>query len=152
MPNKIDKKDLEKLVLSVFKYIDDQAKIEIEEGETLNINIESANSGSLIGRFGQNLEAVQHIIRLMVNQAAGEQIPLMVDVANYKASKNKELEELALSVADNVVKSGYPQSLRPMNSYERRIIHNALNGFDGIEAVSVGEEPTRYIEIKPKQG
>jgi spoIIIJ-associated protein len=150
MESKLKEKDIEKLVLDVLRYFDPKAKVDIKIGDSIEVNIESDDSGSFIGRFGQNLEALQHVIRLMANQAAGEQVSLTVDVAGYKAKKNKELEELALSIADNVVKAGYPQSLRPMNSYERRVIHSALNNFDGIEAVSVGEEPLRYIEIKPK--
>ncbi len=150
MKSKIDHKKLEKLIKDILKSFDPKAKVEITVGETIGVNIESEMSGQLIGRFGQTLEALQHLIRLAANKLAGEPIKLALDVQGYKASKNRELEELALSVAENVSKSGYPQSLRPMNSYERRVIHTALTDFSGIEVSSVGEEPNRYIEIKPR--
>ena len=163
MTNNMKAKSLENLILSIIKFIDPKAKVEIEvatpttpersdggRGETIKVNIVSEDSGLLIGRFGQTLDSVQYIIRLMINMAMGEQTSSTVDVAGYKAGKEKELVELALSVAENVKNSNYPQSLRPMNAYERRIVHSALTGFEGIETASVGEEPTRYIEIKPK--
>ena len=84
----------------------------------------------------------------MVAQKSDEFTPVVVDVAGYKESKTQELTELALQVAENVKKSGYPQHLRPMNAYERRVIHVALADFKGIVTTSVGDEPYRYIEIK----
>lgn len=147
---KIKGKELEKLIKEILKSLDDKCKVEVAMGETIGVNIGSEMSGQLIGRFGQTLEALQHLIRLAANKLAGEQVRLALDVQGYKASKNRELEELALSVAENVSKSDYPQSLRPMNSYERRIVHTALTGFEGVEVSSVGEEPNRYIEIKPR--
>ena len=148
--NKTKAKDLENLILSIIKFIDPKAKIEIDMDDTIKVNIVSEDSGLLIGRFGQTLDSVQYIIRMMINKEMGQPTSSTVDVAGYKAGKEKELVELALSVAENVKNSNYPQSLRPMNAYERRIVHSALTGFEGIETASVGEEPTRYIEIKPK--
>jgi len=145
------KEDLEKVVENFMKYFDPKVKVEVEEGETWEVKIDAANSGLLIGRFGETLNSFQHLIRLMASKLAGDsRVPVSVDIGDYKGKKNKELEELALQMAENVKNSGYGQTLRPMNSYERRIVHVALKDFDGIEAVSVGEEPYRCIEIKPK--
>ena len=143
--------DLKKMIEDFMKYFDDKATVEITGTDAIAVNITSENSSILIGKFGATLEAIQYVMRMMANKVTGERVKLSVDVAGYKATKNRELEELALSMADNVSKSGYPQSLRPMNSYERRIIHTTLTDFPGVEIVSVGEEPMRYIEIKPKK-
>jgi len=120
-------------------------------GEAWQVNIDSKNSGLLIGHFGETLNALQGVLRLVAGKLAGQPVSLVVDVAGYKANKAKELEELALQMAENVKNSGYAQTLRPMNSYERRVVHVVLKDFPGIEAVSTGEEPYRCIEIKPKK-
>lgn len=134
-----------KKVMSVF-----DAKVEIKEKDnSILVNISSSESGHLIGHFGQTLTELQHLIRLMANKIMGERVSLTVDVENYKANKNRELEELALSCAENVSNSGYPQTLKPMNAYDRRIIHVALKEFPGVEVNSIGDEPNRCIEIKP---
>jgi spoIIIJ-associated protein len=147
----VKNKNLQKTVLKIMQLIDPKAKVEVLEGDTIMVNITSEESGRLIGKFGQTLQDLQHIVRLIANQEAGERVSLTVDVDSYKANKNRELEELALSVADNVQKSGYPQTLKPMNAYDRRVIHSALTDFEGVESISQGEEPNRYIEIKPKK-
>lgn len=148
----MNKKDFEKVIKEFMKSFDSKAKIEIiEENDAWQVNIDAANSGLLIGHFGETLEAFQHLIRLMANKLAGDRISLAVDIGGYKSSKNRELEELALQVAENVKNSGYAQTLRPMNSYERRIVHVVLKDFPEIEAISTGEEPYRCIEIKPKK-
>lgn len=148
---KLNEKEIEELVLSVLKFIDETTKVEVKIDETISIDISSDNSGMFIGKFGQTLESVQYVVRMMVNKAMGEQVSTSVDVAGYKANKEKELQELALATAENVRNSKYPQDLRPMNAYERRIVHTALTDFEGIEAVSEGEDPLRYIVIKPKE-
>lgn len=146
------KEDLEKVVLSFMKYFDPKVKVEVlQEEKNWNVNIDAENSGLLIGRFGDTLDSFQYLIRLMATKLAGERVSLNVDIGNYKGKKNKEIEELALQVAENVKNSGYGQTLRPMNSYERRLVHVVLKDFPGIEAVSVGEEPYRAVEVKPKE-
>ena len=150
----IQEKELEKLLEKIILPLDSDAKIDISKdkiSQTFQINIDSQKSGILIGRYGETLAALQFIIRLVLSNQAGEQVKAVVDVAGYKAAKAHELEELALQVAENVKKSCYPQTLRPMNPYERRIIHVALADFKGVEAVSVGEEPNRCIEVKIKK-
>ncbi len=147
---KLPEKNLEKTIKKIMSFLDAEAEVK-KEGGTYAVNISSSDSGRLIGRFGQTLTELQHLIRMVANQMVGERVSLVVDVENYKANKNRELEELALSVADNVQKSGYPQTLRSMNAYERRVIHAALTDFPGVETLSVGEEPNRCIEIKPKK-
>lgn len=151
----MNKKEFEKVLEEFLKYFDEDVKLEIiegeKEGDSWEVKIDAANSGLLIGKFGDTLNAFQHIIRLMAAKLAGGRFPVAVDIGNYKSSKNKEIEELSLLVAENVKNSGYGQTLRPMNAYERRIVHVVLKDFPDIEAISVGEEPYRCVEIKPKK-
>lgn len=148
----MQKKDLQKVVTDFMKYFDPKVKVEVEEDEgAWNVKIDAEGSGLLIGRFGETLNSFQHLIRLMGAKLAGGRVSLNVDIGNYKGKKNQEIEEIALQVAENVKNSGYGQTLRPMNSYERRLVHMVLKDFEGIEAVSVGEEPYRAVEIKPKK-
>ncbi|AKM82246.1 TPA: KH domain-containing protein [Candidatus Berkelbacteria bacterium] len=151
MPKKLSEKELQELVLSVIKFIDPNAKVEVEVKDNIRINIVSEDSGMLIGKFGQTLESLQYVIRMMLNKAMDERVSAVIDVAGYKANKEKELEELALATAENVRNSKYAQDLRPMNAYERRIVHTVLTDFEGVEVVSEGEEPMRFIKIKPKE-
>jgi len=169
-------KDLEKVVKDFMKYFDPKVKVEIDPpatpersdggrgeparnasqrdaggGESWNVKIDAANSGLLIGRFGETLNSFQHLVRLMAVKLAGERVSLSVDIGDYKGKKNREIEELAMAVAENVKNSGYAQTLRPMNSYERRIVHVVLKDAPGVEVASVGEEPYRCVEIKPKK-
>lgn len=150
----MDKKKFEKVLKEFLKYFDEDVKLEIiegeKEGDSWEVKIDAENSGLLIGKFGDTLNAFQHIIRLMAAKLAGGRFLVAVDIGNYKSSKNKEIEELSLLVAENVKNSGYGQTLRPMNAYERRIVHVVLKDFPDIEAISTGEEPYRCVEIKPK--
>jgi len=147
MENKKDK-ELQKVVEDCFKFFDPKTIVKVDFGETINVSINNKEAGRLIGPMGQNLEVCQYIVRMMANKIFGRVVPLSLDIGEYKAKKVRELQELALQVADNVKKSNYPQTLRPMNAYERRIIHIALKEFDGVVTTSVGEEPYRCVEIK----
>ena len=86
----------------------------------------------------------------MVAKAAGEYLPLTVDIGGYKEKHEKELEEFALAVAQNVKNSGYAQELRPMSANDRRIIHAILTDFDGVKTESVGEGELRRVKVEPE--
>lgn len=163
----INKKEFEKILQEIFQYFDKDTKVEVVEakeearpatpgglpggrGDSWMVNIESKESGRLIGKYGETLNEIQYLVRLMAAKLAGERFAVAVDVGGYKAAKNRELEELAMHVGENVKNSGYPQTLRPMNAYERRIVHVVLKDFPGIESISTGEEPYRCVEVKPK--
>lgn len=143
-----NKNDVQKISQRFFEYFDPQIKVEVEENDGYRIKVESEMSGFLIGRFGETLETIQYLLRLMTTQLAGEYIPLTVDIAGYKQKRDDELKELALQMAENVKTSGYAQELRPMNAYERRVIHVALKDFKGIKADSVGEGELRRIRVE----
>ena len=131
--------------------IDPEAEIDIEiEDNGCRINIDSSLSAMLIGYHGETLEALQHVLRLILIRELEEFVPITIDVSGYRANQFEELKKQAEVLAMSVIAGGQSQKMQPMNSYERRIVHVALTDVDGIEVVSVGEEPYRCIEIKPK--
>jgi spoIIIJ-associated protein len=142
------KTDLEKIASDFFKYLDPEAKIEVQENDGFKVKVDCPNSGGLIGKFGETLNDIQHVLRLMVAKSAGEFIPVTVDIAGYKESRENELIEFAKQMAENVRKSGYAQEMRPMNSYDRRLVHVALKDFEGIKAEAIGEGEERRIKIE----
>jgi spoIIIJ-associated protein len=144
----MDKKDIEKLATEFINKFDSSAKVEVAEDNGWRVKISSENSGHLIGKMGETLAEIQYLMRLMVAQKAGEYIPVTVDVDGYKEKHETELAELALAMAENVKSSGYPQEMRPMSSYDRRLVHVALKDMPGIKADSVGEGELRRIKIE----
>lgn len=128
------------------------AKIKaIEEDEdTLKIEIEGEDSGIIIGRRGQTLDALQYIVSIVANREAAAPKRVVLDVEEYRARRIAELEELAKRIAGQVAQRGESIALRPMSAYERRIIHMALQDNDEVKTVSEGEDPERRVLIVPK--
>lgn len=119
--------------------------------EQINIKMYSDNNNILIGRNGQTLIAIQTILRQIVHNEIGIYPYILLDVENYKEKKNYNLERTAKRIAKEVQKTKIDVSLDNMNSYERRIIHNALSNFKNISTLSEGEEPNRHIVIRYKE-
>lgn len=119
--------------------------------EQINIKMYSDNNNILIGRNGQTLIAIQTILRQIVHNEIGIYPYILLDVENYKEKKNSNLERTAKRIAKEVQKTKIDVSLDNMNSYERRIIHNALSNFKNISTLSEGEEPNRHIVIGYKE-
>lgn len=117
----------------------------------LNITIYSDNNNLLIGRDGKNLAALGTIIRQAVYNEVGFFYKFNLDVGEYKLKQQKNIERLARNIARDVSKSKVEAKLDPMNSYERRIVHNTLNDSKFVYTESVGEEPNRYVVIKPRE-
>lgn len=112
------------------------------------IKMFSDNNSILIGKNGQTLSALQLIVRQIVIKETRILPYIILDVENYKDKKNENLERLARRTAKEVRATGIDASLENMNSYERRIVHNALTNFKGITTISEGEEPNRHVVIK----
>ena len=140
--------DLQKIAQKLINFLDEKAAVEVVEKDGYRIKITPIEPGRLIGKFGETLDVLQYILRMMVAHLAGEFIPLTVDVGGYKESREKEIEELATLMAENVKKSDYPQELRPMNAYERRLVHVALKDFKGVKVFSIGEGELRRVRIE----
>ena len=138
----------------VFKAMDIQAESKIEYDEAnrlMNVELVGDDMGILIGKRGQTLDSLQYLLSLVVNKEAEEYIRVKLDTENYRDRRRKTLESLARNVAFKVKRSKRPTSLEPMNPYERRIIHSALQGDRYVTTHSEGEEPYRYVVVTIKR-
>lgn len=116
--------------------------------EQINIKMYSDKNNILIGKNGQTLMAIQTVLRQQVYNEIGMYPYILLDVENYKEKKISNLERTAKRIAKEVLKTKIDVSLDDMNSYERRIVHNALTKFKNISTTSEGEEPNRHIVIR----
>jgi spoIIIJ-associated protein len=103
----------------------------------------------LIGRHGQTLEAIQEITRMAVGRRLDQRVRVIVDVEDYRKRREARLEEDAREIAERVRESGQEEALEPMNSYERKLVHDAIADVDGVETESRGVDPERYVVIVP---
>ncbi len=119
--------------------------------EQISIKIYSDKNSILIGKNGQTLRVIQTVLRQMVHNEIGLYPYILLDVENYKEKKIGHLERNAKRIAKEVLKTKIEVKLDDMNSYERRIVHNALSNFKNISTTSEGEEPHRHIVISYKE-
>ena len=119
--------------------------------ETLNITIYADNNAVLIGKNAKTLNALTTIIKQSVYKEIGENYKFVLDVAEYKQKREWNLERMAKQIAREVAKTGVSATLDPMNSYERRIIHETLSHNKKVYTESEGEEPNRSVVIKLKE-
>ncbi len=122
------------------------------ECDQLRIQINGPDMGPVIGRRGDTLDAIQYLGSLVLNNALDEHVRLSVDTENYREKRAESLERLARKMAMKVLKSHRTMTLEPMNPYERRIIHAALQEFNGVTTYSTGSEPGRRVVIAPDGG
>jgi spoIIIJ-associated protein len=101
----------------------------------------------LIGRHGQTLEAIQELTRMVVGRKLDERVRVIVDVQDYRKQRESKLEERARELAQRVLETGEEEELEPMNSFERKLVHDAASEVPGVGSVSRGEEPNRYVVI-----
>lgn len=123
-----------------------------QENSTIEINIDGDEMGVLIGKRGQTLDSLQYLVSLVVNKNSENYIKVKLDTENYRARRKETLENLAKNIAFKVKRTRKPVSLEPMNPYERRIIHSALQNDKFVETYSEGEEPYRKVVINIKKG
>lgn len=117
------------------------------EGDRAVVAVVGGELQRLVGPNGTTLEALQELTRLAVQQQTGVRSRLMLDVGGYRAARRTELTELARGVCKDVLASGQPSTLDPMNPFERKIVHDAVAAFDGVCSESEGEEPERRVVI-----
>ena len=125
------------------------AVLAASEADHIRIDISGADMGPVIGRRGDTLDAIQYLSSLVLNQSTEEHIRLTIDTENYRAKRAESLERLARKMAVKVCKYRKSMTLEPMNPYERRIIHAALQDFRGVATHSTGSEPGRRVVISP---
>lgn len=117
----------------------------------LEVDFEGQDMGILIGKRGQTLDSLQYLTSLVVNKGKSTYIRVKLDTEDYRRRRKETLENLARGIAYKVKKTRKPVVLEPMNPYERRIIHSALQGNKFVETVSEGEEPYRHVVVKLKR-
>ena len=147
------KTDAIKFLTDVFKAMKLEASINVEfdtaENE-LSIDVKAEDMGVLIGKRGQTLDSLQYIVSLAINKDSNEYVKVKLDSENYRIRRKETLENLAKNIASKVKRTGRQVSLEPMNSFERRIIHSALQGDPDCETFSEGNDPYRKVVVKPK--
>ena len=121
------------------------------ENGMLSINMKGENMGVLIGKRGQTLDSLQYLVSLVVNKGIEGYIHVKADTENYRERRKKTLENLAKNIASKVKRNRSSVALEPMNPYERRIIHSALQGDRYVTTYSEGEEPYRKVIVTMKE-
>ena len=117
----------------------------------LEVDFEGEDMGILIGKRGQTLDSLQYLTSLVVNKGKSNYIRVKLDTEDYRRRRKETLENLARGIAYKVKKTRKPVVLEPMNPYERRIIHSALQGNKYVETISEGEDPYRHVVVKLKR-
>jgi len=143
--------DAEKFLLGLFDKmgICVRLKSSSEEG-MLKVDMSGRGMGTLIGRRGETLDALQYLTSLVVNNGKEDYTKIMLDTEDYRKKREDTLRRLASRLADKVQKSGKRVVLEPMNPYERRILHSTLQGYDKVFTYSEGEDPFRSVVVALK--
>ncbi|MBS5151130.1 MAG: Jag N-terminal domain-containing protein [Butyricicoccus pullicaecorum] len=136
---------LVKLGIEGHAFVTDQS-----EDDHIRIEIEGSDMGPVIGRRGDTLDAIQYLTSLVLNRGTEDHIRLTIDTENYRIKRAESLERLARKMAGKVIRYHKPMTLEPMNPYERRIIHAALQDYRGVTTHSTGTEPGRRVVISPE--
>jgi spoIIIJ-associated protein len=137
---------LERL-LDIVDY-DGDIDLDVENGRAM-VAIVGSNLQPLIGPAGATLDALQELTRLAVQQQTGVRSRLMLDVSGHRRARRTELTALAKQTAEEVLSSGEPVRLSPMNPFERKVVHDAISATDGVISESEGEEPNRRVVVLP---
>lgn len=122
-----------------------------EEEKSVSINLVGGDMGVLIGKRGQTLDSLQHLVSLVINKHSEEYLRVKLDTENYRERRKETLENLAKNIAYKVKRTRRPVSLEPMNPYERRIIHATLQDDRYVVTKSEGEEPFRHVIVLLKK-
>ncbi len=148
------KAEAEKFLSGVFKAMELEVELKMEykaEDGSLEVEFIGQDMGILIGKRGQTLDSLQYLTSLVVNKGRQGYVRVKLDTEDYRNRRKETLENLAKSIAYKVRKTRKPVSLEPMNPYERRIIHSALQGNRYVETYSEGSEPYRHVVVKLKK-
>ncbi len=131
-------------------------RVEIKAGETNRLNVvgegdEKEALGALIGRKGERLSALQHLVNLVLSKRVGEWTRILVDVEDYRGRRERQLRDIANRAAERVGETGKMLQLEPMPALERRWIHLALRDHERVVTQSIGEEPNRRVVVLPRE-
>ena len=150
------KADVRRFVSGLLEHMNVPAEIEISDREKggVLVNLGGESMGVVIGRRGETLDAIQHLTNYVVNKGSEKRRHISVDAESYRAKREDSLVHLAEKMAAKVVKYKRSMALEPMNSYERHVIHSALQDYEGVSTASTGSEPNRRVVVsydRPKQ-
>lgn len=130
--------------------VDGSVKVQ-ERGSTYVVSIETEDSALLIGRKGETLDALQLVIRLMAQSfELGEESRVMLDINAYRRQREEDLLTFVNDVAERVKSTGQAETLRPMTSYERHLVHEVVGQVEGVVSESTGAGPDRRVTIRPE--
>lgn len=138
----------------VFEAMNLEVEILIEKeefGNTINVELKGSDMGVLIGKRGQTLDSLQYLTNLAVNKNSEEYVKVKIDTEDYRKRRKETLENLAKNISYKVKRTKRPVSLEPMNPFERRIIHSALQNDKFVTTHSEGEEPYRHVVVTLKR-
>ncbi len=143
---------IKEYILKILRDLGFSVNVEIKNKDTVPVyTVYSDNDALLIGKNGKNLKALSIIVNQHINKELGKTYKFIIDINSYKEKREKSLEQLARRVAREVATTKIEVKMDSMNSYERRIIHNALTNNKNVYTESEGEEPNRYVVVKPKE-
>ena len=143
-------KDIKAFLDSMFGAMNMEVTVDItfdDEENSVNVDLSGDNMGVLIGKRGQTLDSIQYLTSLVINKNSEKYVRIKLDTENYRERRKDTLESLAKNIAYKVKRSRRPVSLEPMNPYERRIIHSALQSDKFVSTRSEGEEPFRHVVV-----
>ncbi|MGI8703028.1 MAG: RNA-binding cell elongation regulator Jag/EloR [Candidatus Limnocylindrales bacterium] len=131
--------------------------VEVQTGDTSKLDVRAGEAerdalGALIGRKGERLSALQHLVNLMLSRRMGTWTRVLVDVEDYRGRRERQLRDLARRAADRVQETGKMLQLEPMPALERRWVHLSLRDIEGVATQSIGEEPNRRVVVLPREG
>jgi spoIIIJ-associated protein len=146
-----------RILETVMGHLGFDAVVEVAAGETSRLNVVAQGEdrdalGALIGRKGERLSALQHLVNLMLSKEMGSWTRVLVDVEDYRGRRERQLRELADRAAARVMETGKMLQLEPMPALERRWIHLTLRDHVGVSTQSIGEEPNRRVVLVPRGG
>ena len=144
----IAKNNIEEFLPEFIKTLSNEVKYDIQKNnDSIEVNMDGENIGFLIGYRGEVLYAMQNILSTVANKGTENRVRIILDIAGYKAKREKTLEDLAEKTAQRVIKTRKDITLEPMQAYERKIIHSKLQDNSKIYTHSIGEEPRRRIVV-----
>lgn len=152
MKAKLDENFVAENVRQIIELLGVSASAEVShEGSSFFVDIESVDSPLLIGKFGANLESLQFILAIRLKTLTGsDDFEIFVDVDNWRKAREDKLKKMATSIAEKVTETKNPESIYNLKPSERKVIHAALTDHPAVTTESEGEEPNRYLVVKPR--
>ena len=144
-----DYAEIRKFLTGLLERMGVTADIEISPRENggVNVNLSGSGMGAIIGRRGETLDSIQHLTNYVVNRGSEKRMHISVDAECYRSKREESLTRLAEKMAEKAIKYKRSMALEPMNSYERHVIHTALQNYEGVTTSSTGVEPNRRVVV-----